>query len=714
MEEKEEKGEEKEEKKEFPPAVIDEQREFNPGEELAEAFTQLQGVPLFDDGEFNTNSIIQLFLEGTTDPTQGFLDKTNSIEIFEREIKKVIRTALRSDNPPAQIRSIFQTLGKASQKIDDQTGESPIELIEAIIQEEFPIFRIKQLEGKITQPVDIPGLINTLFVTDLQNLQRRSLGANEIAAIRAEFQQDLKVFEEQIITSNELEIEARELNIPGRADKPFTLFGQNTFRMLQDYINDHVENDQLRALLLGDIQQSIAANRQKLGIQLGDSPPQITPISANRVSILRPSAAESIANIIGESLVTINQAQARIERSKKRRLATNQMKTQKVRVLEVVKTFNDFVQRNQIRSAQTGELQIIPTEVIDIVPQTVEDSSRASKRIEKIRPAFITELITQLNNLSTIFASDTQSFEYVPVRIRDVQSGQTREGIIRDIVNMQRRLKIMGQKRLRGRKGLTSSVSRRATFPNIDVLRARRRRQQLQGKNVESFGAHMREIRIKKDVTLAELAKIANMIAMENGSLETINENPLLDVQKGVTTIQDILAAIMSQQKTHSGNDFSLIFVPANVFGGMFLDGSLDVIHKNRMLVSPVGGDIFSSIFSSIGNVAKTVASFPLQAAGAVFGGELQPLVKPLFDFNAPIARRKDAPQTGGIISPDTFIQGEQQPEPFINRSQNQQFHIQPFPFGGRIDNTGFIDQSQVNPKFAWANTPMISLTAFG
>ena len=36
------------------------------------------------------------------------------------------------------------------------------------------------------------------------------------------------------------------------------------------------------------------------------------------------------------------------------------------------------------------------------------------------------------------------------------------------------------------------------------------------------------------------------------------------------------------------------------------------------------------------------------------------------------------------------------------------------WPFGGRINNTGFIDQSQMNPKFPWLDIPMISLTAFG
>lgn len=45
----------------------------------------------------------------------------------------------------------------------------------------------------------------------------------------------------------------------------------------------------------------------------------------------------------------------------------------------------------------------------------------------------------------------------------------------------------------------------------------------------------------------------------------------------------------------------------------------------------PVGGDIFSSIFGAVGNVVKTVASVPLQVAGAVFGGDLpKAQVKPL------------------------------------------------------------------------------------
>jgi len=64
-------------------------------------------------------------------------------------------------------------------------------------------------------------------------------------------------------------------------------------------------------------------------------------------------------------------------------------------------------------------------------------------------------------------------------------------------------------------------------------------------------------------------------------------------------------------------------------------------------------------------------------------------------------------------LTQKSFIQGERQPEPNINRELNQQFHIQPFPFGGRIDNTGYIDQSQVNPLFAWSMQPVRNLTYY-
>lgn len=691
-----------------------ERSELQPGEELAELFEQLQGVTPFQNQDFNIDAIVNLFDSGTTDPSQGFLDKDNTAEFFEQSLKKVIEKALKSADAPTQIRGIFRTLGEAANQIDTNTNQSPVEFIESVIEDEFPIFRVKQLEGKITQPVNIPALISTLFSTDLDDLQRRTLGPAEIGAIRTEFQQDLSELESQIIASNDIELQAREIGAEvGRPDLPFVLFGQNTFRMLQDYINEHVQNNQLRTLLLGDIQQSIAANRQKLGIQLGEAPPQITPISATQVSVLREPIAQAIGNVIGESLNTINEAQARIDRS--RREPTRLKEAQRARVLETVKIFNSFVERNTIRSPSTGMLITIATENVT-APVSAVDAPASARRIEKVEPVDTAELIAKLNSLAGTLARNIQTFEHVPTRITDPGTGQTREGVIQDIIDMERMMKIMSQQKIKGRRELISSISRRATFPNIDVLRARRRRQQMDGQTTETFGARMREIRIKKDVTLAELAKIANMIAMENGSLETINESPLLDIRKGVTTIQEIIEAIMSQQKTHAGNDFSLIFVPANVFGGMFLDGALDVIHKSRMLVSPVGGDIFSSIFNTIGNVAKTVASVPLQIAGSVFGGGLQPMAKPLFRpdiFRRPIGRRADAPQTGGILLPDTLVQGEHQPEPFINRSQDQQFHIQPFPFGGRIDNTGFIDQSQANPKFEFANMHLIPLTAF-
>lgn len=677
-------------------------------ETIGDAFRKLvdeQDFRPFESGSFNVRSLSDDFINNSRSLDDDvFLNQRGAKAIFETELKDVLRqafalpTVLERDNA---IKGIFSTLGRVTSNTSDSLAKSPEGFIEDILKKEFSFERFQALEGRIFQPVDVPDLINTLFAADLNDIQKRSLSVPEITAIRDQFKVDLAGLEDAI----------------SRNEGDF-VFGQNTFRMLQQYIQEHVENAQLKQLLLGDIQQQIAASRQSLGLRLGEAPPRIVPLSATRVSVLRGTVNEQIGTILRKELETIDTAQARILAAPGRS-PTVQIRKQRTRVLAAVRSFNEFVQRNEIRNPRTGLLVTIATEE---APQFSQAAQRAlltdpvQRRLVTVRGVPVEDLIRQLNDLSNIFLGNKLAFEHVPMTIRDMATGQSRDAILDGIRKLDQTLT---RRRLRGfksKKVLSEGLGKRAKFPNIDILQARRRRQQIKADKVERFGAKPRHITIKADVTLAELAKIANMIIMESGSLEDESENPILDIVKGVTTIQQVLTVLMEEMKQSAGNDYMVIYVPNNFFGGMFLDGPMEVLHTARMLASPVGGDIFSSIFSTIGNVVKTVASVPLAIAGSVFGGQLPAQEKPLFvngGIQRPLARANTFPQTGGRLTQQSFIQGERQPEPNINRSQNQQFHIQPFPFGGRIDNTGYIDQSQVNPLFGWAMQPVRNLTYY-
>ncbi len=714
-----------------------------PGSAVSEAFdfiVNTQSVPPFEQGEFTVNNIRQFWNDNSS--KNEWLNKEGSLETFEALVASVLEPAVR-ENDSNKIFAIFSTLGIASAGIKEDSGSSPNQLLEAVIADTFPVKRLLQLRGKVLQPVDIGRLITELFDVPLADLSRRSLSQEEIRVIRIQFQNDLLDLENSI-----------------KNDEGDFIFGSNTFQMLQEYINTHVENGQLRQLLLGDIQRRISADRDKLGIQLGEAPPILTPLSATRTQVLRDPQAEAISRVFGNQIVNIRNAQAKLDalgRRKKNKL----QQAQDARVRDTIEVFNKFAERNQIRDPRTGFLITIPTEIrreisettdvfeprdpislpslpsfgqtgISALLGTVPKIDPLAPKVFRNVPIPTVDLIRQLENLTDVLGRKTQSFENVPVRITDRTSGETREQIIQDLITSERMFMKMRGMRPQPRKSLISSISKRAGLRNIEIMSARRRRVTMQEiKGIRMIGANMREIRIKSDATLAEYAKIANMIAMENGSLETIHEVQILDVIKGVTTIQEIVTVLMEQHNLASGKDFSVIFVPANPMGGMFLDGALSMLMKNRMLVSPVGGDIFSSIFNTIGNVV----SVPLSLVGSVLGGGLE---KPLQFVGStmvngrlrsvrPIVRRKTAPQTGGAITDvfgsknNTFVQGEHQPEPFgLNQNIVQsssgdanQFHILPFPLGGRIDNTGFIDQSQVNPKFAWGDIPVNKLTYF-
>ncbi len=654
---------------------------------------EAQNVAPLNIPSFNTADLLQFFTDHTVD---NLLDEFGTREQFNEQIKRVFKRGFAQQDPKL-IQSIIVTLGQAAQNIDVHHNLDPLPIIEdAISKAGVDLENVGMFEGKIFQPVDVGQLIETLFDTDLDRLQKRDLSLDEINAIRQEFDNNLDNLEADIAAATEVELEMRA---EGEAEDEIFLFGQNTLRMLQDYLDTHIENNQLRQLLLTDVQTLIANNRQKLGIQIGTAPATIIPISATQTLTIRNSLKNALVNVVKPEVEKIR---ARFLAAVQADVAAGQIfrvpDALNDSILSLVRTYNSFITKQQIKDPETGALITIPTEIREEV----------NPGVFRNRPATFDMLLFALNNGINTLSNPTQNLEYVPMTIRDAGTGQTKEMIVRDLVTMERELKAKASRGIpRKNKTLVSSISKRAGLRNIKTMMAMRRVQEttmINGVKIKSHGANMREIRINKDVTLAELAKLANMLLMENGSLETISEMPLLDIVKGVTTIQEVVNALMSVQKMKAGNDYSVLFVPANVFGGMFLDGPMDVIVKNRMLVNPVGGNIFSSLFNTVGNVVKTVASVPLQLAGAVFGGGLKAT-----------AVRADAPQFAGQAHVGQEFQrgGSQQPEPFGMVGDNQQFHIQPFPFGGRIDNTGFIDESQKNPKFIWGELPVNSFTFF-
>ena len=686
------------------------------------AFTHIfnyQNVKPYEEDDFNIDNLVSLFNNNTSihtthpdeDVDVDFLDRGNAEVQFEKLVGNALDKALANRSPEA-VASVFSTLGHVSQKVEQGIiGFAPTAFIEEIVNEQFPIDKLHKLKGRMSQPVDIGNLIENLFYTELDDLSKRSLSQEEIHQIRSDFKIDL---------------DDLETNISFDLEQNF-LYNQNTFRMLQDYINSTVENNQLKQLLLGDIQLQIAKDRDLLGIQLGEAPPQLIPLSAARTKVLRQPHAENIGRIFGDELEQIERTQLRIDRSRREPTRLKAIQADKVR--DAVTIFNNFAQRNNIRNPRTGLPIRIQTEEKQNIYLTekIESGPHIS-----IMPVSTKELIRMLREMTNSLNRGTVSYEYVPTLIRDPATGITRENIIKDIIDMERKMK--DGKIRKPKKQLQSSIHKRAKFPNVEVLTAKRRIQKMKDGNI-SMGAQMREIRIKSDVSLGELAKISNMIAMESGSLEDIHQQPLLDIRKGITTIQEIVNTIMEVQKHSGGNDFSLIFVPALYVGGMHLGGSLDAIIKNRMLISPIRSSKLKAV-NEIGTV-EDIKFSGQGLANPIYGGTFvrgrQSKLPKKSNFSKGGSRFLGLPRFKNQVlkknrslyfknsvinniakqeSPTHQSESFISSDPGLHTSRTSMAHS--WPFGGRINNTGFIDQSQMNPKFPWLDIPMISLTAFG
>jgi len=722
-----------EEKQAAVPSTVDPE-ERKSGDIFTEAITHLldvERIPIFEEGKFSTADLGPFIIENIDSET-GVLSDSGRQKLD----KQINDELMKARGNPEKTLAILGTLGRVSRVLAKSDVPEGAEILESILSDKVPLDNPLRVRGSLAVSPDVvPELISNLFGTDLQRLQTRNLGQAEILSIRHDFQGDLDNLEEQITDQTERELEERKIadesGVGFLRDPEFLppIFGQGTFQALQNYIDKHVENDQLRILLLNDIENRIATNREKIGVRLGNAPQVITPLSATSLQIIREPLAEGIGSVLGESLKRLNirhkgilTDQGRIDKRKSRQSALVDEDTR-----SLVEDFNGFIRRHQIKDPRTGLLQLIPLrrEVATDEPTSgLEEENPDDSKTESIPTA---DLLVELNAARQKYSRIEQIFSRVPIRQRDPATGESRDQILQDLYNLQRsesqkhmnrsNQSASGSNLPRIHKHTTSTTSRRAKLPGVHI----RQGQRMPVKTLSGMprtSAIPREIKINENISLGELAKISNMIALESGTLEDVRHQPLLDVQRGVTPIQDIVAVFVDQQRKHSGRSFSLIYVPHNIYGGMLLDGSLDVIHKNRQLVNPVGGSI-GSFVKGIGNVFGAIASAPLNLVGSVFGGGVFHSEAHRLDQRKS-HRPADAPQHGGDLR-HTFTAGEHQIEPHVapSHGQNQIFRIQQFT-GGAIDSTGYIDETHIPrdmygllPKHVWASTPVNSFTHF-
>ncbi len=636
----------------------------------------LRAVPFEDDDVFNIDALKD-FLINSLDVTsqqqseESFLQADASSEqftSFEKEFDDRLTLAFdkqltgTTEQQLRGIKNVLLTLGQVAKGVDEDKDLNPIRAIEASIERIFPREIVNRLEGKAIMNVDVSQLITDLFDTDLAGLRQRNLDNDEILAIKAEFKNDLAELEQTLLTDEGLN------TLVGEADiERGIVFGQNVFNQIRDYVQNNVENERLKQLLLEDIEKAVFDAREKLGVIFSRRPTSTQSFQKNKTKVLTRDVGIGITGFLAQELTEITAQQERLNAIGAQEDIGDELNDEfNDRVFNLAREFNIFARRNELKDSETGESLFVATESSDDFDFGDEIQS--------------SDIILDLQQkLSALLGSELR-FEYLPTMIRDVATGETRERIVDDLIKMNARASKEKMMVRKPKKEIVSSISKRASLRNLEIAQGRRRQRD---SGPEQFGAIMRQITVKSDITLSELAMLANMLLMENGSLEDIHEHRLLKITKGVTTIQDIVSEIMLQLKKHAGSDFNILYIPANVHGGMFLDGAMDGIVKNKMLVKPVGGDIFSSIFGTIGNVVKTVASVPLAIASSVFGGSLQnptdPIAKPLFQ-------------------------------------DNNTFHILPFPFGGSlqgIDNTGFIDYRAKNPMFDLGDLRVNDLNRF-
>ncbi len=173
------------------------------------------------------------------------------------------------------------------------------------------------------------------------------------------------------------------------------------------------------------------------------------------------------------------------------------------------------------------------------------------------------DITRELQALARELPSPTSTFTFLPT----MAEGQPLD--IRNIVqDINSRFSKQGKRSKAARKSI-SHPSTRAEFGKVSILTQR-----------GEGGREDIEIVIPPNASMEDVLKLVQALLQEDGILHDVDGVPLLEIQKGVTTMAQVLGAIRKEQKNMLGVEVHLSYVPTDPVGGRFLGGALSQMLK--------------------------------------------------------------------------------------------------------------------------------------
>ncbi len=345
----------------------------------------------------------------------------------------------------------------------------------------------------------------------------------------------------QVVREFETDLRKRLLSL--EADLTF-----NDLGAVIAYIDDHVIDDALKENLKGKATEifNLRSFRDGVNVQRGE---QLQPLSGSKVMIMGVQPRLQMANTIIDQLQEIQELDERKE-------ITKREGRKRVTIL-----------KNEIENlARVAQLNVD----LSSVDPTVGGGKTIRERLRRAA-----ENLQDITNVRITYIRPINE-DGDQINISQLV-GQLKSDLVKKTISKPRHEK--------------SSTEPRAKFKNITPNIV-----------VTNIAGNKKEIEISSSASMEELLVLSSLLISESGSIRNIDDEPLLEIVRGLTEVKDIIAILVNEQKHNAAKTVRLLYVPNSHVGGNFIGGFLSNLRKkklNKQILRPnmlhstaIGGNI--------------------------------------------------------------------------------------------------------------------------
>lgn len=449
-----------------------------------------------------------------------------------------IKGALQSSNPNENLRFVISTFGRKLHELADADLFADNKEVSKFINQEI-----------IQKQIQIPK-------SQLQNM------GSEFRVPLALVFKDLFKNDLSILETKQLDIDTireiqrsfqREISTVGISDPNF----DRDLRNLFNYVQEHVANDQLKEVLSADIlakERDVNVFRGRLPAAFSRPGIRINPSDLGRQTVIQESVLSNIKNNISSALADINQ--------------TFEDGDKDAALFKSQSLFADlnlaFKQHKVIVSNPDGT-----TELLQLKTRRGRQGSK--------------QIVDDIKEALDKFGDTTLTFSHIPVIApgRPVKTEQ----IIEDIKRITKKRAPSKKKR---KKQMKFHAPLKTTKLGTIIIHR------------DIHPSSLREIILEKTTKKKDMLKLAHILQIESGLLMDKDSQPLLNIVKGKTKLEDIHHVLMVEFHKHLGHRTKFLYQPKSNVGGQFLDGFLAPIFRPEILGGGFATDLTSRLKGQI------------------------------------------------------------------------------------------------------------------